>query len=68
MTRPAIANEWHKLNSTGDVVLRIKGPYKNGTTHIAMSSLEFIQKVGLLTGYHLSSSKSQSRHSLAPLC
>jgi hypothetical protein len=33
ITRPAIANERLKLNSTGDVVLRLKSPYTNGTPY-----------------------------------
>jgi hypothetical protein len=36
ITRPAIANERLKLNSTGDVVLRLKSPYQHGTTHIVV--------------------------------
>jgi Putative transposase len=39
ITRPAIANERLKLNSTGDVVLRLKSPYQYSTTHIVMSPL-----------------------------
>jgi hypothetical protein len=39
ITRPAIANERLKLNSAGDVVLRLKSPYRDGTTHIVMSPL-----------------------------
>ena len=43
--RPAIANERLKLNSTGDVVLRLKHPNQEGTTLIVMSSLELIQRL-----------------------
>ncbi len=39
ITRPAIANERLKFNSAGDVVLRLKSPYQDGTTHIVMSPL-----------------------------
>ncbi len=45
ITRPAIANERLKLNSAGDVVLRLKSPYQDGTTHIVMSPLEFMQRL-----------------------
>ena len=48
ITRPAIANERLKLNSTGDVVLRLKSPYRDGTTHIVMSPLEFMQRLAAL--------------------
>ena len=42
ITRPAIANERLTLNSAGDVVLQLKTPYKDGTTHIVMSPLDKI--------------------------
>ena len=48
ITRPAIANERLKLNSAGDVVLRLKSPYQDGTTHIVMSPLEFMQRLAAL--------------------
>ncbi len=48
ITRPAIANERLKLNSAGDVVLRLKSPYQDGTTHIVMSALEFMQRLAAL--------------------
>ena len=38
ITRPAIANERLSLNSAGDVVLQLKTPYQDGTTHIVMSN------------------------------
>ncbi len=45
ITRPAIANERLKLNRAGDVVLQLKSPYRDGTTHIVMSPLEFMQRL-----------------------
>jgi hypothetical protein len=48
ITRPAIANERLTLNSAGDVVLQLKSPYQNGTTHIVMSPLEFMQRLAAL--------------------
>jgi len=42
ITRPAIANERLTLNRGGDVVLQLKSPYHDGTTHIVMSPLEFM--------------------------
>ncbi len=44
ITRPAIANERLKRNGAGDVVLQLKSAYRDGTTHIVMSPLEFMQK------------------------
>ena len=37
ITRPAIANERLKRNRAGQVVLQLKSPYKDGTTHILWS-------------------------------
>ena len=42
ITRPAIANERLQRNRTGDVVLQLKSPYQDGTTHIVMSPLDKI--------------------------
>jgi len=48
ITRPAIANERLTLNSSGAVVLTLKTPYRDGTTHIVMSPLEFMQRLAAL--------------------
>jgi hypothetical protein len=48
ITRPAIANERLELNSAGDVVLQLKSPYQDGTTHIVMSPLELMQRLAAL--------------------
>lgn len=37
ITRPAIANERLTLNDVGQVVLMLKTPYRDGTTHLIMS-------------------------------
>ena len=42
-TRPAIANERFKRNDAGDVVLQLKSAWRDGTTHIKMSPLEFMR-------------------------
>ena len=44
ITRPAIANERLKRNRAGDVVLQLKSAFRDGTTHIVMSPLEFMQR------------------------
>jgi hypothetical protein len=36
------------LNNNGDVVLQLKSPYNDGTTHIVMSPLEFMQRLAAL--------------------
>jgi hypothetical protein len=48
ITRPAIANERLKRNHAGDVVLQLKSAYQDGTTHIVMSPLEFMQRLAAL--------------------
>ena len=48
ITRPAIANERLTLNRPGQVVLTLKTPYRDGTTHIVMSPLEFMQRLAAL--------------------
>ena len=47
ITRPAIANERLALNSVGQVVLTLKTPYRDGTTHIVMSPLEWMARNAL---------------------
>ncbi len=42
ITRPAMANERLRCNRAGDVVLQLKSPYQDGTTHIVMSPLDKI--------------------------
>jgi hypothetical protein len=37
ITRPAIANERLKRNRAGQVLLQLKSPWRDGTTHIVMS-------------------------------
>ena len=45
ITRPAIANERLKCDGAGDVVLQLKSAWRDGTTHIRMSPLEFMQRL-----------------------
>ena len=40
-------NDW-TLNRGGDVVLQLKSPYHDGTTHVVMSPLEFMQRLAAL--------------------
>jgi hypothetical protein len=43
ITRPALANERVQTNAGGQVVLKPKTPWRDGTMHLAMSPLEFMQ-------------------------
>ena len=45
---PGIANERLKRNRSGQVVLQLKSAFKDGTTHIVMSPLEFMQRLAAL--------------------
>jgi len=45
ITRPALANERVQINSAGQVVLKLKTAWRDGTTHIVMSPLEFMQRL-----------------------
>ena len=48
ITRPAIANERLRRNGAGQVVLQLKSAYRDGTTHVVMSPLEFMQRLAAL--------------------
>jgi hypothetical protein len=48
ITRPAVANERLTLNRAGQVALTLKTPYRDGTTHIVMSPLEFMPRLAAL--------------------
>ena len=39
ITRPAVANQRVQTNAAGQVVLRLKTPWRDGTTHLVMSPL-----------------------------
>ncbi|MGH8491355.1 MAG: transposase [Gammaproteobacteria bacterium] len=45
---PAIANDRLAFNRAGQVVLTLKTPYRDGTTHIVTSPLEFMQRLAAL--------------------
>ena len=45
ITRPALATERVQTNAAGQVVLKLKTPWRDGTTHLAMGSLEFMQRL-----------------------
>ena len=48
ITRPALANERVQINAAGQVVLKLKTAWRDGTTHIVMSPLEFMQRLAAL--------------------
>lgn len=44
ITRPALANERVQCNAAGQAVL-LKTPWRDGTTHLVMSALEFMRRL-----------------------
>jgi hypothetical protein len=48
ITRAALANDRVQTNSAGQVVLKLKTPWRDGTTHLVMSPLEFMQRLAAL--------------------
>lgn len=48
ITRPAVAEERLELLPCGDIQLRLKKPYADGTTHLIFSGLEFVEKLAAL--------------------
>jgi hypothetical protein len=45
MTRPALANERMQCNAYAQVELKLKTPWRDGTTHLVMSALELTQRL-----------------------
>ena len=48
MTRPALANERVQTIAAGQVVPKLKTAWRDGTTHLVMSPLEFMQRLAAL--------------------
>lgn len=48
IARPPIAHERLKLSDCGQVVYELKTPYRDGTTHVVMSPLEWMQRLAAL--------------------
>jgi hypothetical protein len=48
ITRPAIAEERLSVTSSGDVIVTLKTPYDDGTTHVVLSPMEFMGRLAAL--------------------
>lgn len=48
ITRPAIANERLSINGDGNAVLKLNAAWRNGTTHIVLTPMEFMQRLAAL--------------------
>ena len=45
ITRPALSEARVQLNAASQVELKLKTPWRDGTTHLVMSPLEFMQRL-----------------------
>jgi hypothetical protein len=48
ITRPALGHKRLRRTPAGAVVLQLKTPYRDGTTHLVMTPLEFLQRLAAL--------------------
>jgi len=48
ITCPALSDEWAQLTAGRQVELKLKTPWRDGSTHLAMSLMEFIQRLAAL--------------------
>jgi hypothetical protein len=48
ITRPALSDERVQVNAAGQVELKLKTPWRDGTTHLVLSPLEFMQRLAAL--------------------
>ena len=48
ITRPALPDERVQLNDAGQVESKLKTPWRDRTTHLVMSPLEFMQRLAAL--------------------
>ena len=65
ITRSALANERVQTNAAGQVELELKTPWRDGTTHLVMSPLEFMQRLAALVPRpHLTGRPDSRRSSL----
>ena len=62
ITRPALANERVQWNAAGQVVLKLKTPWRDGTTHLVKSPLEFMQRLATLVPRQHLRSRSAGSH------
>jgi hypothetical protein len=48
ITRPPVSDERVQCNAAGQVELKLKTPWRDGTKHLVMSPLEFMQRLAAL--------------------
>ena len=60
ITRPAIAERRLSLANNGNVVIALKTPYDDGTTHVVLSLMEFMGRLAALERVQLTPSRSSA--------
>jgi hypothetical protein len=48
ITRPALSDERVQISAAGQVELRLKTPWRDGRTQLAMTPMEFMQRLAAL--------------------
>jgi len=48
IARPAVAEERLEMKPSGDIILKLKTKYSDGTSHLLFSGLEFVEKLAAL--------------------
>jgi len=48
ITRPALASEREQAKAAGQFVCKLKTPWRDGTAHLVMSPLKFMQRLAVL--------------------
>jgi hypothetical protein len=48
ITRPGLSDERVQINAAGQVKLKLKTPWRDGTTNLVMSPMEFMQRLAAL--------------------
>jgi hypothetical protein len=48
ISRPALSDGRVRCNAAGQLELKLKTPWRDGTTHVVMSPLEFMQRLAAL--------------------
>lgn len=62
ITRPALSDRWVQCNAAGQVKLKLKTPWRDGTTHLVMLPPEFMQRLAApIPWLRLHQPKSASR-------
>ena len=60
ISRPSLSEERLSVNDNGQVIYKLKTAYKNGTTHIVLSPLDFLSRLSSLNPSTKSSSDTIS--------